>query len=406
MAIADHAERRADGATAGPDTDPDAAAPALPPMDLAVAMQRPLGRSRPRPPWRGADALAAGRAVLVGDLADDRRLHPLARAAGLAELVVSRRALDARVALAALPTDLVDRAVALLDQVDDADLWTLDLRLADRLAAACARAGKELAAEGRPILDLSQRLHAVRRDVTGADPRRRGPGDDGVDGLETDLDLVHLDLVHLDLADPDLTDVEPTELEDGAVVTTGTSPLLVAGHPGAPIVERVEPALVHVEVPRVAGVDGRDPTARGGAPLWVRVLHRRGMAPLGMAPLGVPTSPARAEVVVPPDVADEDLVVQVVGDDDLAALVDGPLHAVRSAIAAGREAALWSRGRRPRQASRRWRRCAELWIVAGDPRRAELARDLADTGGRYLHGPRSLVDDVAVALHVEPAGIA
>ena len=74
-----------------------------------------------------------------------------------------------------------------------------------------------------------------------------------------------------------------------------------------------------------------------------------------------------------------------------------PIDRVRAAITAGREAARADRADNPYQSRLRWERCAELWVLAEDRRRADLARRLAHNGG-VSTGWRPVADRLAEDL--------
>jgi hypothetical protein len=104
---------------------------------------------------------------------------------------------------------------------------------------------------------------------------------------------------------------------------------------------------------------------------WVRVLQGPQLSLLAAAPLIRSGSRQRAELLVPPDLTLEQLVVEMTKD---ALPVTSTLEQIRRAIDLGRRAATLEALRSPR-ASDAWQSCAIAWSALGDPRRAQLALD-------------------------------
>jgi hypothetical protein len=104
---------------------------------------------------------------------------------------------------------------------------------------------------------------------------------------------------------------------------------------------------------------------------WVRVLQSPQLSLLAAAPLIRSGSRQRAELLVPPDLTLEQLVVEVTSD---ALPVTSALEQIRRAIDLGRRAATLEALRSPR-ASDAWQSCANAWAALADPRRAQLALD-------------------------------
>lgn len=334
-------------------------------------VRQPLSRPRRSGP---SGAEEAGQLVLLDDLATDVLLHPLARIVAAAELVVSRRGTEVDDLLGPSVEHLASLVAHLAATVDDDELAPIDARTMGRVAGLVARAGKSLDARGRGFLDLSSRLHdrSARQDRSHTGDHSDGPL--VAAAAPADAELVD----HLELSD----------------VFSVAAVRAMPGRPRAQArIRRVEPALVRVDVPsgagRRAGVEGDR---------WVRVLRRDGLVPLGWAPLRSGPTGATAEVPVPPDVADDRLVAQVVEGAELAALTGRPAAGVRAAVRAGREASRVSRTGHQRRAAMAWDRCAALWEAAGDLRRADHARDLAAVGGSFVRVPATVADHVEVAL--------
>ena len=310
-----------------------------------------------RRPFANEPAQEAGQAVLLADLGNDRRAHPLARATACLEFAVFFDSTDAGPVLKALLADLLGVADRFANEVDDDELASLHRWTVDGLRNACLRAR-----EVGPGLDgtLSELLRRIDR-VTFDEPelvvsalRLEGSGPD----LSADAFTIAASVA---ATPPRPKEPEPTE------------------------VWRTEDAVVRVTV------------TRSDTERWVRVLHRGGLVLLGQAPLRREGLLDSAEVVVPADVDDDDLEIQVLAPGELTALVDRPVDAIRRAVNAGREAARSERLGDREVAEHRWERCAALWIAAGEDQRAEQARDLASSG---TPGPRlrSVADSIAEAL--------
>ncbi|MEI2640228.1 MAG: hypothetical protein V9F03_14730 [Microthrixaceae bacterium] len=96
-------------------------------------------------------------------------------------------------------------------------------------------------------------------------------------------------------------------------------------------IHRPNPSLLRVRV------------ARGADDRWVRVRNVKGLVTLALAPLRRQDLVELAELVIPPDIEDEDLQVEVVDVDDVGGSDGGPIQMIQSAITAGREAARTTR---------------------------------------------------------------
>jgi hypothetical protein len=107
----------------------------------------------------------------------------------------------------------------------------------------------------------------------------------------------------------------------------------------------------------------------GDQATWVRVLQSPQLSLLAAAPLMRSGSRQRAELLVPPDLTLEQLVVEVTSD---ALPVTSTLGQIRRAIDLGRRASTLEALRSPR-ASDAWHACATAWSALDDPRRAQLA---------------------------------
>jgi hypothetical protein len=102
---------------------------------------------------------------------------------------------------------------------------------------------------------------------------------------------------------------------------------------------------------------------------WVRVLQSPQLSLLAAAPLLRSGSRQRAELLVPPDLTLNQLVVEVTSD---ALPITSTLEQIRRAIDLGRRASTLEALRSPR-ASNAWHACATAWTALDDPRRAQLA---------------------------------
>jgi len=127
------------------------------------------------------------------------------------------------------------------------------------------------------------------------------------------------------------------------------------------------------------------------------VFQRDGLILLGQAPLRREGLVDLAEVVIPADLNDDQLEYEVVDAADMAPPPERPIDRVRAAITAGRDAARAERAGISYESHLRWERCAGLWNVAGDRRRAEVARQLAEDFG-VSKGFRPVADRLAEDL--------
>lgn len=310
--------------------------------------------------FRNVQAREAGERVLLADMATDRRLHPLARVAASLEFVLSVNASAARPVLDPLVPAMLESADSLGREVDDGDLELLDVMVLDALESLCLRAQKTTRRVPPLLRDLSDRMDRITH----------GSAEHLISALRMPMDR----------AEPDLAD---EEILDAAAPAAAPPPR----RPERPELSRIGDALVNVTV------------ARSDTERWVRVLHHNGMVLLGEAPLRRDGLVDVAEVVVPADVLDEDLEVQVSDLDDLRVLVGRPVDAIRAAVTAGRDAARSDRLGDTSVARNRWEHCAELWHRAGDPQRAEQAYDLARAAGMGSSaGSTSTTDQIAETL--------
>lgn len=307
--------------------DPDRASP--------VAASRRSGR--------GLDlgAQRAGRLVVLADLATDPAAHPLARVVAAGEFVASLDRTPGGDLFAPLAPGLVARAAAESELVEDVDLGALGPKVAARLDAVLRQLVAAAADEDAAALErLVERFG--RTDHLREPPFAKWPAAGAA--------------------------AAPAELRVAEVAS-------LSSDAAEPLIERIARSVLQVSVP---GVDeGR----------WVRVLHRDRLVAVSTAPLRSEGASSRAELLVPRDLVDEDVVVQVVDVHGLTAS-GAPTELVRRAVRLGRAAASAERAGRRGFAIRRWRACAELWELVGDWERVRLARRRgASSGSRAMVEP-------------------
>lgn len=302
-------------------------------------------------------AWEAGHAVLLADLGNDTRMHPLARVAACLEFATSFDHTEAGTVLRPMLSDLLDIAEQLADDVDDHELASLDPLTVDGLRSVCLRARK-----------VGHRLDLTLRTL-----------------------LRRLD--HVTPTEPDIA-VHALRTADRGLDLAEDEPLVAAAYDAPP--QRPEPGFR--EVQRTDDAVVRVTVERSDTQRWVRVLHRRGLVLLGQAPLRRDGLLDTADIVVPADTTDDDLEIQVLEPEELAVLVDRPVDAIRRAINAGREASRSDRLGDRATAQHRWEHCATLWMAAGDNQRGEHARDLAETPSMHPHAWPLVTDSIAEVL--------
>ena len=336
--------RRAASRNLGGRERDDPTAPTLVPKVGRTTVGTGRARRRPDDP-----AVAFGRLVVAAELLDDTELEPIARLVAGVELLLELDDDPTADLLLPLRSDVRRRVEALALQVDDVD----DAEQFEGLSPDSVRRAADvvrtlvgrLAPRSLPLERLSARLDrlgsGVAADMSEAVGEAFAPLDDAVR--------------------PDLSTFEP-------------KPRSAAAPPPDDFlrVERLEPALLHVQVSRAADGD------------WVRVLRNDGLVLLAAAPLIDDGLLRSAELIVPPDTVDDELVVQIVDATD----VDHgprPSDLVRQAVRSGRDAARADRLGRSEDARRRWSTCAALWARAGDDHRTTLALRRAE--GSFDHLP-------------------
>lgn len=315
----------------------DATAPRFVPR--AGPQEFSTGRDRRRP---DDPSIPFGRMVLAVDLLDDDALDPLVRLIAGAELLLELDddpTVEPLVPLRAQVRRAVEHLTTLVDDVDDlASVAPSSLpRAADLLRSLVGR----LEPRSLPLEQLSDRLDRAS--------------------------AARWSVAEISAPAPAMRSARLVRDETAAPIAA-----LIA-EPAAPPpedylhIQRVEPALLRVEVGRAA--EGT----------WVRVLRHDGMVLLAAAPLHDEDLLRTAELIVPPDTPDDELIVQLV---DVSDVDRGPSASelLRLAVRAGRDAARTERLGRRGDARRRWTECAELWRRAGDEHRATLAELRADGG--------------------------
>ena len=269
------------------------------------------------------EAMAFGVCAVLSSLAGDEQRHELVRAVAALELAEQSRLLP-------LPDDVTEGVA------DRARTRALDL-LADGADAF------EMLAERAPR--TAARVRSLIRSVM-AD----GPGD------ELRWRRISQEFDRLVRRRP----------------TVRVSPALTSPRPSA-----MEPERVPKRVPERTVVDLKPngllivhrTAETDDEATWVRVLQSPQLGLLAAAPLIRSGSRRRAELLVPPDLTLEQLVVEVTGD---ALPVTSTLEQIRRAIDLGRRAATLEALRSPR-ASEAWQACARAWSALDDPRRAQIA---------------------------------
>lgn len=305
-----------------------------------------------------------GRLVVLNDLSGDPWIHPLARIAAAAEFVATVEQRPDPGLFGPALAEVVGRVGDLFDEIDDDDLEYLDPELAERMASRC-----DDAAEAASPFD------SVFRELA----RLLGPKERGELALAMDLPEFEIrmapsmaretsdrDLYRSDLYEDTWSDTEQDYVE----------------------VKRVTPTLLRIT------------TARTNERRWVRVLRRDGLVVLAQAPLFPEDLVEVAELVVPPDVEDMDLEVQIIEIDEDAARSSRPTDLIREAVRVGRDAARSTRLGDLVISTVLWTRCSELWSQAGDEGRATLARYLADQPEHESTVQPYLADEIARELPV------
>lgn len=125
---------------------------------------------------------------------------------------------------------------------------------------------------------------------------------------------------------------------------------------------------------------------------WARLIHAGSLELMGLAPMSAVFGETRADVIVSPECAYADLMVDVQAEPLLAA---STADAVRRAVRLGRRAVELEVTRR-RDAAKAWQRCAEAWQAIGDDRRSTIAMRHAVT--ERVGRTRTLNDRVQSAI--------
>lgn len=324
--------------------------------------------------------LMTGRVVVLSDMASDPDSPPLVRIAAMAELSLKAYgASGGELLLAVLPI-IRNTAAAMASEVGDEDLSTLGPGLSSRLASALRRFGAAGGSVGSPLLGLAERIRDRARSRTGsfAVVSRTGTDDDLGGTVVLTLGDVMARRHHDDDGRADEGRVGDARTGH-RVGNEDTTREYLAMH-------RPRPGVLRVTV------------ARSEHPRWVRVTHDDGSLPLAQAPLRPSDLVEVAELLVPPEVVDEDLRVEVLdpGHPDPSEI--RPTRLIRRAVDLGRDAARITRVHGTVAAAPTWSACADAWHSVGDLQRARAARTcMGDIEtGPYLDP--YLADEVALAL--------
>lgn len=323
------------------------------------AYDRGSGHRRPDDP-----DLMAGRVVVLHEMATDGRSVPLVQIAAVTELLLKAYAVSGGELLLSVLPSMRDMAGGLADQVTDDELEALGPRLASRLASALARVAGTGRGTGSTLIDLAGRTRDIARSTSRP------------------MALVADDFSTRDERSPVVLMIDRAD-------TGRSNPTLDRAD------DRTDEYLdVHRPTPTVLEVA----VARSDRRRWIRVTHHRGSIPLAQAPLRRRDLIEVADLIVPPDVPDDDLRIEVIDPEDVHAIDGRPAELIRRAVELGREAARQTRVHGPSAAAMIWRSCAEVWQIVGDVGRAELARSMVDDNGSGPHLSPYLADEVALAL--------
>ncbi len=299
----------------------------------------------------GRPAEEAGALVVLSDLADDTSLHPVARVAAVVELAEHARGAPGGRLFATAAPALLDRAETWCERIDDTELDDLDPKQAVRLSSAIQAATSQNGRQRPALRRLAQRL-----------------GDAVLSGYVEDSALRVA-------ASP--LPAQATDVDDGFVT---------------------EPPPSGTSLEWISDTVARVHTTRSDEDRWVRVLRRDGLVLLALAPLERTGLVDRAGVALPPDLRNDELIIQLVADDEFPLLNADHIELARAAVQAGRTAARATRLGDRSAAEAEWEKCAQLWDRAGDRLRTEQARQL---GYGYRSGPNRrtlLVDLVSRSL--------
>lgn len=292
-------------------------------------------------PSGGPMAMAFGTCAVLSSIADDEQRHELVRAVAALELADSIAALP-------LPVDVVEGVA------DRSRRRAIEL-LADGIEAFETLADNDPRSATRVRLLLNS---AMKHD--GADDLRLRP-------ISSDFDRT----------------IRRGQASTRVAAAPARAMPMATPDAAAPMLER---SMVDLR-PKGLLVVHRLP-AEEYAAAWVRVLRQPQLTLVAVAPLLRSGSRLRAELLVPPDLTVDQLVVELTNDPLPAAPT---LSRIRQAIDLGRRAASLEALRSP-HASEAWHACAAAWTALDDPRRAQLAR-------RHSTGPRRS-RRAAIAEHV------
>lgn len=306
--------------------DSPAAVSRLGPIDLADVIGPSL-----------ALRLEAGRSVLLADLIDDPTLHPFARLVAALELITATETTAAGSLLVGIELTSDARLELLAASLDEDEIVDLTPQLRDR------------------ILDLVETC----RVVVGA-PRLGGPGF---------RRLLRL-LESTDPGDSIAVGAVPMREFSGRAYDTVDDLLFDMSIP-----------YDHLDIDWVPPWGVRVSTMRADEQRWVRVLRRDGLVLLAQAPLQREGLMEVAELVIPPDVVEDDVSVELCLPEDLGSAAKRPAELIAEAVRLGRRAAEADRLGSPHDL---WARCGQMWSRVGDTRRAAWANGYGGSARRRV----------------------
>ena len=312
--------------------------------------EREFNRNLSEPPDNPV-ALAYGTCAVLSSIIDDEQQHELARASAALELADN-------IATLALPTDIIDdiadrtrqRAIELLtDSIDALEaLADNDPRTARQLRSLLNQVMKD---HGADDLRWRQIFTEFERTI-----RRTHPS--------TKAAAAPARAMPMRLPMPMRTTEAEVRVPERTVVDLKPNGLLVVHRP----------------------FTTDDETA------WARVLQQPQLTLVAAAPLLRTRTRLRAELLVPPDLTLDQLIVEVTNDP---LPTSSSLDTIRRAIDLGRRAASLETLHSP-QAPDAWQACAAAWTALDDPRRAQLARQHSTSSARVR--PASIAERVAHAI--------
>lgn len=315
--------------------------------------------------------LMAGRIVVLNDLASDTRSDPLARVAAMTELLLRAYAVSGGELLMPARPGIVEMAATLAAEVDDDQLNALGTHTIARLASMLTRVGGTGRGSGSPLVGLAERARSISllRTPSMAAVAARHPG------------VVSLaDLPDPEPSEPDTPNGDPTDGK-GPHDGEGVPPVVLAMRlPSAVQVssDDLGSAAEFLDLQRLGSAHVRVSVTRDDRERWVRLTHARSHLPLAQAALRRRDLLEVADLVVPPGLTDDDLVIELVDPTDPTFRDARAMHVIHGAVRQGRVAARRTRVHGAASARAEWDRCADMWAMVGDPGREGMARALAE----------------------------